>query len=404
MDKLEIIGRNDTSITEFDEEFLANLERVDFDNPMTILSYGSALLNEMSELMQNITKLMNNEETVEMDVNINEKIRSLGKFCSSLETVDKIATKNGAKKGLPGLIATAVDKVTSKKKEDEQVPTYYAEFESYSEKVDAVAKILENQKNSTLLDIDISKSFIEKFKPFIKKLEAVIKIGFMDRQAFIDDVINPLEIEVASNPDDDILRKQYEVAKQKIALFEDKLARLQETLITAKNTVTENQLSQSPNMQLVLMYESYIKNTIPALKIQAASIIQTKRQENKIAKHQLLVEVTNKALLDNSQQLKNNIVAVNKLSAEGNIKASTLIELKKNIGTAVDLVKKGADMRATERQKNMELLSSISSELSEYQREVDNVIASENFNYRNALGINNNGDVNGNNTNGASLK
>ncbi len=380
MNGFEIVNKENAEIVGIDEDFLVNLERVDFDNPMTILSYGSSLLNEMGEIMQSIAKLMNNEEHTEMDIDINEKIRDLGNFSTSLEKVDKLTTK-AKSKGVAGLIASTVDKLTMKKKKGEGTPTYFAEFENYCDKVEEVARIIENQKNSTLLDIEISKAFVDKFRPYIQRLEAVIAIGIQDKQKFEEEVLEPLRIEFEAEPSNVVAKKQYMVAKQKIELFDDKLARLQETLAIAKNTVAENQLSQAPNMQLVLMYESYNRNTVPALKIQAASMIQTKRQESKINKQQLLVEVTNEAFLKNSQQLKKNIDDVNKLASEGNIKISTLQELKKNIGEAVALVQKGNEQRIKERNRNMELLSEISSDLDGYQDTIRNIMATDVFDY-----------------------
>lgn len=379
MEKVEGIDTESTEIVVTKDISVDDIERVDFDNPVTILSYGSKLLDEMGNIMQSISKMFeNDEEKLGSNADVNEKIRSLGNFSTALEIVDKATTTKSSTKGISKIVTSVIEKIASGKKKEEATPTYHSEYERYCAKVDDVANLIVNQKNSTLIDIEISNAFISKFSPYIKKLELVIEMGLKDRDDFLETVVEPLRIEAeASN--DSLIIKQYSIAKQKLELFEDKLSRLQETLITSKNTVAESQIRQAPDMQLVMMYESYIQNTVPALKIQAASMVGTKRQESKIAKQQLLVQVTNEAFKKNSEQIKSNIVEVNKLAAEGNIRVATLEELKNNIGEAVKLVEEGFIQRTEARRKNMELLQEINDSFNEYKNSIDEIIASDIF-------------------------
>lgn len=381
----EIIEAGETNLTAVDEEFLINLERVDFDNPKTLLTYGSDLLTEISDMTQSVTRMISNDEKEELDlgVNVNECIRDLGRFSTTLEKVDKLTTR-AKPKGVAGLIASTVDKI-AKKRKDEDAPTYLAEFEAYCGKVDTVAQILEKQKNGILLDIEISTALIEKLRTYIPKLEALIEILLQDKKKFEEEVVEPLRIEAETNKGDFLVAKQYAAARQKLDLAEKKLYNLQENLVKIKTNIAENEITQVNNMQLCTMLETYIRDNIPALKIQASSMIQVKRQESTIQKYQLIVDVTNEALKANSETLKRNIENVNELAAGGDIKIDTFKEINKNITEAAQLIQRGTDQRIQSRKKNMEALCEISNSIDNYNNSIRNAMAVEAIDYSTVL-------------------
>lgn len=376
MDNFEIVEVGNTDIAAVDEEFLVNMERVDFDNGRSIIDYGSALLDEMSKVTLGIGQVANNNELVEVPVDINEMIRDLGKFSTSIEKVEKATTKANTK-GFSGLIASTVDKLISKKKNGEDaVPTYYAEYNNYCKKVELVQEALEKQINGALLDIQISEATVKNIKPYLGKLKALIDIGLKDKQKYDEEVVEPLRID-AETERTELAKKRYSLAKQKSTLFGRKLLDLQKVLENTQESMLQNELVQMPNQEYVMNATAFVRDVVPALKLNASSTIQIKRAESRIAKYELLVDVTNETLAQSSEQLKDNITRMNILAEEGGIKTSTLMEVKKNIGDAAALIKKGKDQRASLQDRNMELLRGISNDLNEYQKSIQDLIKLE---------------------------
>lgn len=405
IENVEIITMDNTDLSTIDENFLANMERIDFDNPKTLLTYGSNLLNEISEMTQSVTKMISNDEEVEvnLDVNVNECIRDLGRFDTALEKVDKYTTK-AKNKGVVGFIASTVDKLSKAKKEESGTPTYLAEFEEYCKKVDTVAEILESQKNGILLDIEISDALIKKLREYIPKLQILIKALSEDIAQYEEDVVEPLKIDTETSKDNPLVAKQYAVAKQKLDLAEKKLYNLEENLVKIKERIAESEITQINNMNLCTMHESYLRDNIPALKIQASSMLQVKRQEKKIQKYQLLVDVTNEAFKTNSETLKANVQNVTELATSGDIKIETYKEINKNIAEAAKLIQKGTDERIQKRRKNMDALQEISRSIDEYNNSIRNAMAMEAIDYGAVLDMTSNKDYTNSTSTGAYVK
>lgn len=393
IENVEIVTTDNTGLSAIDEEFLANVERVDFDNAKTILTYGSDLLNEISEMTQSVTKMISDDEKVEVDLNlnVNECIRDLGRFDTALEKVDKMTTK-AKNKGIAGFIASTVDKLAKAKKDSDGAPTYAAEFEAYCKKVDTVAEILKSQQNGILLDIEISEALISKLREYQPKLEILIKVLSEDIKRFEEEVVEPLRIDAEAN-DDDMLKKQYAAVKMKLDFAERKIYTLEENLVKIKERIAENEITNVNNMYLCTMHESYLRDNIPALKIQASSMIQVKRQESKIQKYQLLVDVTNEALKSNSQTLKSNVQKVNELAANGDIKMETFKEINKNIAETAQLIQKGSDERIQKRRKNREVLREISNSIDKYNESIKKAMSLEAVNYETFLEMTTDSDI-----------
>jgi len=351
-------------------------ERIDFDNPITILNYGSTLLNEMNSLTQNISSLMSNDEKIELDYA--DKFLSLGDLSKGLELVDKRREEKEAisKSKVRKLLAEFKGKLPFGKKLEEYEPTYFAEYENYCKKIDEVGAVIEKLKASTLVGIEISKELSNNLQPYVLGLTKLIEVGYSDKERFDNEVVAVLVAEVADSQDG-LKLKQLAVAKQKSELLEKKLVELETVLVTMKNTVIETSLSQNPNMSLVIAYDSYVRTTLPTLKMQASSLIETRKQQERIASHQLLVDKTNEVLVKNAEQLKNNIGAANKLMDEGNIRVDTLKKIEKEIGAAVELVKKGQEQILSNRQKNQQTLKEISSTLDTYSDTLQSLVDSE---------------------------
>lgn len=343
---------NDAQIIEY-----TNLERVNFDDPMSILRYGTDLLNEMGNLMKDVSTMMRRDE-----VNLNEltsKIEKIASFNNELDQLDKekqnqLAPVNPFVKKVTSFFSAIFNK-------EEEAPTYADQFDKYTENLDLIGSYVEEQKNNTIADINMYKEFINKIEPYVDKIRQLIQNGEVDLTAY-KAKIETLEKDCVSGANVDGMQ-EVTLGKQKIELFSRKLDELRKNLVLTENTITECKLKQGPDMELVFMYDSYVNTTLPTMKVQAASLVGVRRQANALASHKQLIDATNETLKKNSQMLVGNIQEATKLSTDGNIRVETLTELHNNIQKGIQILNDGNAKRIQTRAKNEKVLNELSASL-----------------------------------------
>lgn len=380
MQPMEIIysesAKNDTGkdIVEY-----TDFQRVDFDNPITIIRYGSDLQNEMKNLMKDIANMKQREE---VDSNLlASKIAKIERFSESLDELDEQKAKqlkeaNSTLKKIGKFV-----KENFVKKGEEKSETYTEQLDDYTQDLDLIASVMESQKNDKLADINMYSMFIKSMEDFIKKLGYLISVGESDLNAYKTLIDNKRQ-EAIDTQNQSI---QYEVTlgDQKIELFSRKLGELRKNMSLSQIRVVEDKSKQNTDMELVLLYDSYITSTVPMMQTQATSIVGVKRQRSEIAQHQQLVEATNNAMTKNSQAIIGNIQRVTELAANGNIKTETIQELAANVKKGIELINQGTKQIIQKRESDDGIFSELSRSLEESSRETiglwnqDNIAFSE---------------------------
>ena len=345
--------------------------RVNFDDPASILKYGTDLLNEMGILMKNVSTMMRRD-----DLNLNELTEKIDKLSTFNNELDKLDEKK-QQQLVPN--NSLIKKVTSLLKQrlgmEEESLSYADEFEKYTENLDVIASYVEEQKNNTIADINMHKEFVKQMKPYEIKLNELINLGEQDLADY-KKKIDDLEKEIVNGQSDHEIN-EIKLARQKMEIFSRKLEELKKNLVLIKNTIAECELKQGPDMELVFMYDSYVHTTIPVLKVQATSMVGVRRQASALASHKQLVDATNEAAKKNSELLVGNIQAATDLSIEGNIKMETLKELEKNIQEGIKILKDGTAKRIATREKNQKVLEELNASLNETNAQMVGVLNQE---------------------------
>lgn len=333
-----------------------DFNRVNFDDPTTILRYGTDLLNEMGELMKDVSTMMRRDD-VDM-TELNSKIEKLTTFNDELDELDEkkqqqLVPANGIVKTISKVASLLKVKLSG----EEEATSYADQFDKYTENIDLLGAYVEEQKNNTIADINMYKEFIKAMKPYELKLDNLIKVGEQDLKNY-ETKINEIEKTAIANGDTDAVR-EVSLAKQKMEIFRRKLLELGKNLSLIKNTIQECEMKQGPDMELVFMYDSYVNTTLPVLKVQATSMIGVRRQAAALANHKQLVDATNEAAKKNSQMLVGNIQTATDLSMEGNIKMDTLKELAANIEKGVQILKDGNALRSKKMEADKKMLTEL---------------------------------------------
>jgi uncharacterized protein YaaN involved in tellurite resistance len=342
-----------------------NFQRIDFENPSSILSYCDDVKNEISNILESTAKMSIENKRVVIDEDL---INNITGFEDSLDDSEKQASK----KQLP--VVSSAKKFLSnigikKFQKEERDATYYGRYQDYITKIDEVIKAVEEQKQASLADIELRKTITEEMKPLVDNLEEMINVGTADRDNF-EKHISSLKTEEQTQ--DVIYQIQYE--EQLLEVLNCKLNELQKSLVLYKTQIQQYRLQQSTEMQAVMSADSYIKDTAPILKAQGSVMVFNREQTTRLTALQSLNQASNEALTQNATSLSENAETAVELSLNNGIAVSTVEELDAALKKGIEVVQNGRKLKREQIEEEKRALSQLNSDLNSYQQEVLNLI------------------------------
>jgi len=358
---------NEIVITTKNEEGY-DFNRVDFDDPSTIVNYGVDVLNEMSNQAKIHAQMLESQGSSDR---LDDEIKIISRFSEQLK-------RNGSRKGIRGVLNKGINGVKSLVKTGKvETDSNFIKYQEYCENLKRIADNVEEEKFKTLKEIGLNSDFIKKMNPLIAKLELLVTIGYEDLEDFRTNVFVELEASYNANPEDVDIKRNYLMKKQSIEVFEGQLADLNKSLVTYKETLLEMDMAQGPNMDLVISYNSYLKTTAPNLDMQATSMVNLQRQRERIDKHQELLEVVNATYVKNAEMLVDNIEDAITLSENGNITMDTIKQVDALIDKGVSLLVDSVGKKQQKRQEDIAVLQELSNKVETYKGQIGNYIMGE---------------------------
>ena len=197
---------------------IKKIEKVDFDDSESIINYGKSIMQNINNILEStavLTKL-NPEEPV--SDTINNEIESLNKIMGVEDNKDE------------NVIINFFNKLLTKMglKENENIEI---DYNKYHETLSRICKIIENQKQNTLIDMDFKKSIISELAPLIGALKDKVEQGKIYNQEFIEE-IETLKANVSVDTFNELRNKTK--ASQ---LFEDHLFQMAQAVLLYQNQV-----------------------------------------------------------------------------------------------------------------------------------------------------------------------
>lgn len=347
------------------------IERVDWNNPMSIFSYGSKLLEEMGNYIKNVSLMTSDTPGTRLD--IKERLAKINSFSNYLETTEPSEKLNGNTKLLPLLQSKITTKITAMKNKLFGIDgdSFADQYSKLDEELDAIKQTVEQKKQAVINNMQIDRAFIESMNIYIERLEKLIEQGIKDLDAYRQEIEEKKKD--SKYKDDFYYQAEIKNAEDKSNLFEERIDKLKKNLVVAKNAILETMMKEKVNMQIVLQYQEYNESTIHALRIQTTSLITTKSQREELTTIQTLNDITNDSMKKNSRTIVANIEKANQLVAEGSISVSTLRELSDNIKKGLALLKQGEELIAQTRKKEQPILDGMISSFTEYSSEISEI-------------------------------
>jgi len=343
-------------------------QRVDFENPATLISYCDDVKDEISRILDSTAQLALGSQEIHVDENM---IANITAFDESLDDSEKKREKAENQpaiiKGIKGILAT----LGVKKYQEEEVEetTYKGRYERYCEGIGEVSAAVESQRQGALNDIALRNSIIEEITPYIEILEEMIKVGEIDKATF-DETVEALK----QLPKDQDLEYAIQFKTQLSGVFGDKLDKLKRALITLKGQIQSYRMQQTTDMQIVMEQQSYLTDVAPLLKAQGSIKVFNRQQETRIVEMARLNEASNQAIMNNARDIEQNAQAVVELSLNGGITVETLKFCDGAYKRGISIVQNGRQQKQQQIAQNASALKELSTSLDSYNQELLQII------------------------------
>ena len=178
-------------------------ERVDFDNPESILYYGHDDKQAISDILTNTAGLSIKEAQFSLSDDMIEKLYT---FDDELDESDK----NSSKKEL-ALVSRGnklLTKLGVKKFEKEkEMNSYGARYEAYCQNIIDVCNYMDEQMQHSLNDIKLRQQIAYEMKPYMEHLKLTIQAGEADYYLYLEEIEQMKKLPNAAELENEIRKK-----------------------------------------------------------------------------------------------------------------------------------------------------------------------------------------------------
>ena len=342
-----------------------NFQRVDLQNPSTILGYCSDVKDAIGNILDSTSQM-----TIEVDeLTVDEKaIEKISTFDTTLDESEKSKGKNSIIKSVKGFLGKIG---LSAFKDVLAEDTYATRYQEYCKLLNEVATAIESQKQNTLNDIELKNNIIKEMTPLIKKLEVMVEVGLKDKEAYDKETET---LKAQADPSDLDAQNEIQFRTQVSAIFNNKLNELEKALILYKEQIQTYRIQQNTDMELVMSNESYLRDSVPILKAQGSVMVFNRIQTKRIERQQALDKATNDAIINNAKELQTNAQAAVDLSVNGRINVSTLEELDSAIRNGIQIFRNGKKVKQDLNAKERQSMRKLNDSLNQYSEELLNLV------------------------------
>lgn len=340
-----------------------NFERVDFNNPSSILEYGQDIIDEIERVINNAIKNFEGEEIP--DFKFLEKVNDLSGLSDKLDEVEekRLKQNNGISR-----FFNRIRNIVSKSNENVQL-SYQEEYKKYVENIDDivldVSKMYENSKK----DFDLFNSFIKSIKPYVEILQNVYDFGLQDRDTFEKEVIEA-ENNYTQNPDNSDYKREAIYKRQLLDIFSEKIYQIQKSKASINEIIIQWNMRQVNAIKQLTSYRNFLSLDKSVLKLNGTALIGAKKQKEEVDLLKHLVDGVNEALVEGPKELNSVISDVNELTKDGNIKLETISKIDDYLQTGVELLRQGSIEKKAFIENSSRQLSLIQEHFKEFNLDV----------------------------------
>lgn len=360
----KIMNLNENGIIIPKHEF----ERVDFNTPATIISYGDEVREKIGAVLKSTAEMHDNEEEIVLD---EKEIRKALDLDASLDESDK----NSNKKELAVVsnFKKMLTKVGVKKfEEEEENNSYKTRYLDYCKKIEEVTEAIRSQRASTVKDFELKRTIVEQLLPHIEELDEIIEVGKVDLQRYEQEV-NELKQkhEVEGGAD---LYREIQVKSMLLEAFRSKMDELERENTLYKEQIQAYRLQQGTDIITITSQDSYIKAMAPTLTAQGSISIFNRIQNRRLKQIQGLNDLTNEMITNNAIELQENAQRGANLYINKGISTETLTQLHESLKEGFKIYTDARVQKTKKIEKDKLILGKIQESLREFQNSIAGLV------------------------------
>jgi len=339
-------------------------ERVDFENPESILYYGHDDKQAISDILVSTAGLSIKQAQYSLS---DEKIEKLYSFDDELNESDKKSSKKElaiVARGKELLTRLGVKKFEREKEQN----SYGARYEAYCNNIEEVCNYMEEQMQYSLNDINLRQQIAYEMKPYMEHLQMTIQAGEADYYLFLEEIEKLKNAPNAAELADEIKKKEM-IAN----VFNGKLDKLRKVFVSYKQHLLVYAEQQNNEMNIVLEQQSYIEDQQPILRAQGSSMIFNRQQAKRASDLEKLNEATNKAYTANAIAITKNADAVANLMVNGGLSIESVQALQSALEYGIQVFRNAQQEKSARIASDQKVIDEVLATSEEYDRELQSI-------------------------------
>lgn len=283
----KIIGKTYDHLPEEQKEQARKLaEQIDFTDTDSVLNYGSAAQQKISDFSHNVLNHVQNQETGAIGSSINDLMFHLKESNPNELVEDK---------------QNFISRVFNRTKRSIYEKT--AKYQKIGAQVDNIALQLDAQKNNLLEDNKMLTKLYEQNLDYYKALNLYIAAGELRIQELQDEII-PQTLKEAEETSDQMAVQKVNDLNQYVNRLDKRVHDLKVTRQITLQQAPQIRLIQNTNQALAERIQTSINTAIPLWKNQIVISLTLLRKQDAVAAQRQVSEATNEMLMKNSEMLK----------------------------------------------------------------------------------------------------
>ncbi len=306
-----------------------NFERVDMQDPFSILSYGNDVQKEICAILDSTAQMTVCSERTFLNDDM------LAKVVSFEESLDDAKKRQAQEEGLLKRLAKSILLKANNQqvKKEEEMKTYQGRYKDYTENLNLVAENVSQIARDALSDIQLRKEITKQLTPIIAKLDAMVKAGREDREKYD---LETLAIGQEDQSPDTQAIVSYRTQQSNV--FLNQLNGLEKAVVLYKGQIQQYQIQQNNSMIAVQQAHDFVTNQKSVLQSLASVQILNKQDTERLNSLASVSEAANIAITQGAAQTAENARLASELALNGGFTMDSIESVMNSINEGVSII------------------------------------------------------------------
>ena len=294
--------------------------KIDVNRPASVLEYGNDLQKKLGDFSNEILNGIQKNDNSEINHSISDLLNEITSIEQSSES---------------GIMSKIYKKIPILRKTVNGAKNMITKYEGVKSNIDDIVLKIDSNRLTLAQDNNALGDLYVRNLEYMKELQNYVLGAKMKReeiQAELD-AIDSKSLDI-----DEQLRSQD--LKAFLTRLDRKIQNLTTTGTVALQSLPQIRIIQENNAAIMEKVDATVNNTIPMWKNQIVISTALNRQQGTIEMQRKVDETTNKMLLSNSENLKNNAIKVAQANERDTVDIDTLKSINSNLMSTLNEIQK----------------------------------------------------------------